>query len=475
MVPQLLVHPPHLHIPKYISDYTPAQLLSRPKLSSPSYFVDVPHLASSSISPVDSASPATVDDDISSPHSPLGSSTNYHYANRGSASFDSPISSSKMYEHAPQSTHYSATSHSYQSAPTSQDNYEIINHDNVMRGSDAPRAYLTDSPSPVDPHPSSSFPHPLGVSHPQERLSHATYPSSSYPPAGDRFDESSDAMPHRYSRSTAANKYSGDSNMYSQNNLLDHRRMSEPAILGSANVYAAQSQDSGVSQRLQQFNFNPPAQNPPRSSGSAYVPSLQRGASIGSLRDLRSFEYPSQSQSTYSGWKGASESHRQLHTDSYQGDDGFDDQISPLQPHFSGGLDSPGLHYSDSHYGPSPPGTGTSTSSAPLMSPTHGPHSGLDSPRDASSKTYSFVALPGNAVKKRPRRRYDEIERLYQCSWPECNKAYGTLNHLNAHVTMQKHGAKRSPNGTSCSCFVFYLPRCRLQFFFHAIILPPPY
>ncbi|EEB99536.1 hypothetical protein MPER_00771, partial [Moniliophthora perniciosa FA553] len=65
---------------------------------------------------------------------------------------------------------------------------------------------------------------------------------------------------------------------------------------------------------------------------------------------------------------------------------------------------------------------------------------------DPSSRTYSFVALPGNAVRKRPRRRYDEIERLYQCSWPDCNKSYGTLNHLNAHVTMQKHGPKRSPN-----------------------------
>ncbi|KIY53358.1 hypothetical protein FISHEDRAFT_14728, partial [Fistulina hepatica ATCC 64428] len=65
---------------------------------------------------------------------------------------------------------------------------------------------------------------------------------------------------------------------------------------------------------------------------------------------------------------------------------------------------------------------------------------------DANSKTYSFVALPGNTVKKRPRRRYDEIERLYQCNWNGCTKAYGTLNHLNAHVTMQKHGPKRSPN-----------------------------
>ncbi|PWZ02228.1 hypothetical protein BCV70DRAFT_59172 [Testicularia cyperi] len=59
-----------------------------------------------------------------------------------------------------------------------------------------------------------------------------------------------------------------------------------------------------------------------------------------------------------------------------------------------------------------------------------------------------FSGLGGfnaNASKKRPRRRYDEIERLYPCSWPGCNKSYGTLNHLNAHVAMQKHGSKRSP------------------------------
>ena len=68
-------------------------------------------------------------------------------------------------------------------------------------------------------------------------------------------------------------------------------------------------------------------------------------------------------------------------------------------------------------------------------------------PHDASvSKTYSFVSLPGNAIRKRPRRRYDEIERLYQCSWPDCTKRYGTLNHLNAHIVMQRHGNKRSPS-----------------------------
>ncbi|CEH11758.1 related to c2h2 transcriptional regulator [Ceraceosorus bombacis] len=51
----------------------------------------------------------------------------------------------------------------------------------------------------------------------------------------------------------------------------------------------------------------------------------------------------------------------------------------------------------------------------------------------------------GSNHKKRPRRRYDEIERLYNCSFPGCAKSYGTLNHLNAHVAMQKHGAKRTP------------------------------
>ncbi|KAF7309830.1 C2H2-type domain-containing protein [Mycena indigotica] len=101
-------------------------------------------------------------------------------------------------------------------------------------------------------------------------------------------------------------------------------------------------------------------------------------------------------------------------------------------------------------YGPSPPGTATSSSSTPTTQPAVPPPASTtaatNQDTEASRKTYSFVALPGNTVRKRPRRRYDEIERLYHCSWPDCNKAYGTLNHLNAHVQMQKHGPKRSPN-----------------------------
>ena len=63
------------------------------------------------------------------------------------------------------------------------------------------------------------------------------------------------------------------------------------------------------------------------------------------------------------------------------------------------------------------------------------------------STVYSFVPIPGAQQHKRPRRRYEEIERMYKCGWNGCEKAYGTLNHLNAHVTMQSHGPKRTPEG----------------------------
>lgn len=48
---------------------------------------------------------------------------------------------------------------------------------------------------------------------------------------------------------------------------------------------------------------------------------------------------------------------------------------------------------------------------------------------------------------------------MYKCGWQGCEKAYGTLNHLNAHVTMQSHGAKRTPEGKFES--FFYLGRGR--------------
>jgi hypothetical protein len=82
------------------------------------------------------------------------------------------------------------------------------------------------------------------------------------------------------------------------------------------------------------------------------------------------------------------------------------------------------------------------------------------------STVYSFVPIPGAQQHKRPRRRYEEIERMYKCGWNGCEKAYGTLNHLNAHVTMQSHGTKRTPEGKWTTC-------CRTQAdsFFWLLIL----
>ncbi|KAG6248887.1 hypothetical protein E4U24_002495 [Claviceps purpurea] len=72
-------------------------------------------------------------------------------------------------------------------------------------------------------------------------------------------------------------------------------------------------------------------------------------------------------------------------------------------------------------------------------------HNQASQAQQRSSQVYSFVPIPGAQQHKRPRRRYEEIERMYKCGWNGCEKAYGTLNHLNAHVTMQSHGQKRTP------------------------------
>lgn len=79
-------------------------------------------------------------------------------------------------------------------------------------------------------------------------------------------------------------------------------------------------------------------------------------------------------------------------------------------------------------------------------------------PQHPLSQVYSFVPIPGAQQHKRPRRRYEEIERMYKCGWHGCEKAYGTLNHLNAHVTMQSHGIKRTPEGLLRTRFSAVIP-----------------
>ena len=59
---------------------------------------------------------------------------------------------------------------------------------------------------------------------------------------------------------------------------------------------------------------------------------------------------------------------------------------------------------------------------------------------------------------KRPRRRAEEVDRLYICSFPGCDKAYGALNHLNTHVRNANHGPKREPRGSQ-------IPNAQSDFF----------
>lgn len=60
---------------------------------------------------------------------------------------------------------------------------------------------------------------------------------------------------------------------------------------------------------------------------------------------------------------------------------------------------------------------------------------------------------------------------MYKCGWNGCEKAYGTLNHLNAHVTMQSHGAKRSPDGLYSLFILLSLCLIEVTLFFLAVSL----
>lgn len=454
MLSQVHPAPLQLQIPRFITDYTSTHIspLDRPKPSaSQSYYTAA--VVEPSLSPARSDSPRDIPDKshrLPSPASPQEHSRYFEIVRRPVGAFDSNICPADIYEN---SNRHSSSSqhHQYPSVSGASSSAFLINSTSKLRGSDTVVHYLSDSPSPVDVQQPPSSSHPSSASPSQDRFPHSPH---SFYPGLDRTTVQSTPNPEGLSLKQM-DKYP---TLEPPTNLLDHRRMSEPAILSSTSLYHdGSSTDAGSASRQSPLDYEYC-----KSPSSMYItPALHRGASTGSLRDLRQqhYQYPPMN----SGWKPDRTANRQ-----YEQVSSLDEPLSPFQPTFSGGLASPtSMSYSsvhDSFYGPSPPGTGTSTtSSGPLSAGLSGslPHDHLNPFRssqrissthghsptnDTDRKNYSFIALPGNAVKKRPRRRYDEIERLYQCSWPDCAKAYGTLNHLNAHVTMQKHGAKRSPS-----------------------------
>lgn len=64
-----------------------------------------------------------------------------------------------------------------------------------------------------------------------------------------------------------------------------------------------------------------------------------------------------------------------------------------------------------------------------------------------SSATLPNLDAPSKSIEKprrRVRRRYNQILRRFCCSYPQCTKSYGSLNHLNAHIVTKKHGQRKS-------------------------------
>ena len=194
---------------------------------------------------------------------------------------------------------------------------------------------------------------------------------------------------------------------------IDHRRMSDPALLSGSHPSAYRPLDS-------RYNY---------ASSTAYSPP--------------SLHYPASSHPTYAIHSRTDSNASTDYQSRQTHDDAFPDP-SDNSPRPS--TDSTGAVDSNFHIQYL-----SSRSSVSPDIPTQ-PSDEDQNPsfRSDSSRTYAFVSLPGTTIRKRPRRRYDEIERLYHCSWPDCTKAYSTLNHLNAHVMMQKHGLMRLSSGEYC-------------------------
>ncbi|KAF6761626.1 Zn finger family DNA binding protein [Ephemerocybe angulata] len=447
--------PLQLQIPRFIPDYGTTHIspLDRPKPSaSQSYYTAA--VVETSLSPVRSDSPRDNTDKghrLPSPASPQENSKHFEIVRRSTGPFDSNICQADIYENSSTPSYSSQQHQPYSSAPGAPSSGFIINSASKLRGSDTVVHYLSDSPSPIDVQHPPSLSHPSSAPPSQDRFPHSTHPLYSGP-------DRTIARPNPNSELPSLEEMDKYPTLRPPSSLLDLRRMSEPALVNSNHAYHHDSAtDLGSSARQPSLHYDYTKE----STSSMYLaPALHRGASTGSLRDLRQqhYQYPPSN----GGWKHDHSADRQ-----YEQVSPLDEPLSPFQSNFNGGMASPtsGMPYSpvnDNFYGPSPPGTGTSTSSSgpmsaglpsslPHLSSFRSPHRSVGGPSHSPAdsvdrKNYSFIALPGNAVKKRPRRRYDEIERLYQCSWPECAKAYGTLNHLNAHVTMQKHGSKRNPS-----------------------------
>lgn len=362
--------------------------------------------------------------------SPLEHHHSYSYVPRGHPVHNSP-SPDAMYQH---SVHSHLYDDQHNTQPNQPQEYNLqarqqppsIHTDNLLYPSDSANYSPSPMSSPADNSIASqssarqfSFPQPMSAPH-----SHNAFPP--------RFD-------HEHEH--------GLSRLQFSNPTLD-RRMSEP-VLGAGRQTFAQPPPShhdtfAYTATSSNTVVQPSPLSPrPSSSYSSYgtYQEHQRdssGASIGSagLSDLYA-------QPVATPWS-SSLKHAELETEPHV-------TSSPLSPLYAGSVASgsdasvTGLPSPPSQSRPSPSEQPATLPGARPPQPPQASASATPTPRPGgnNSKTYSFVSLPGNAVKKRPRRRYDEIERLYQC---RCVSSYVCFH---VHTTVGSFFAL----GRLCVCF----------------------
>ena len=223
------------------------------------------------------------------------------------------------------------------------------------------------------------------------------------------------SAPHNQLRYPSNQRNPSSSSFYpTPDSAIDHRRMSEPALLSGSHPSAYRPVDSRYNYASSSA-YSPPSLHYPVSSRPAYA--------VHSRTDSNASSADYRSQQTHDDTLSDPSNHSPRPSTGSTGAVDSTVHVQSLSPHpsVSPDISTQALSRDQNPSSPSNP-----------------------------NRTYAFVSLPGTTIRKRPRRRYNEIERLYHCSWPDCTKSYGTLNHLNAHVAMQKHGARRLPSGEHC-------------------------
>ncbi|PNY24648.1 Uncharacterized protein TCAP_05415 [Tolypocladium capitatum] len=199
-----------------------------------------------------------------------------------------------------------------------------------------------------------------------------------------------------------------------------------PSSFGDAHSEGSSADHASAVQYPVKQEANYPASATPASEYGVY----SQSARSGSFPEHIQRSYPSAS-STSSGGMAQQQNNPSISAPSSTYPYG---QHSPYAP-------NPDMSHSYSHPGsnmytqPRPDWTGYGQHGGPPLTPGHPVYaqSPASAPQQRPNQVYSFVPIPGAQQHKRPRRRYEEIERMYKCGWNGCEKAYGTLNHLNAH------------------------------------------